>query len=79
MEMKVNLNKWGNSVAVRIPHSFIKQLGLQKDTSMEMSLENDKIVLTRKRFTLDHLLAGINSKNTHQETKTGKNLGKEIW
>ncbi len=79
MEMKINLNKWGNSMAVRIPNSFLKQLGISKDAELEMFLDGDKIVLTRNKFTLNGLLAGIKPQNIHPEIQSGKNIGKEIW
>ena len=44
--MKTRVQKWGNSLALRIPKSFADEAGLQKETSVEISLADGKIVVT---------------------------------
>jgi len=80
--MKTQVQKWGNSLALRIPKSFADEAGLQKATAVEMSLEDGKLVIspiTYVKPTLKQLLAKINSENLHHEVETGHAVGNETW
>lgn len=44
--MKTRVQKWGNSLALRIPKSFAIEVGLQKGSLVEMSIDNEKLVIT---------------------------------
>jgi antitoxin MazE len=80
--MKTRIQKWGNSLALRIPKSFAVEVGLEKDVPVEVSLINGKLVITpmsELEFTLDELLAQVTEQNLHQEVETGTALGSEIW
>ena len=44
--MKTRVQKWGNSLALRIPKSFASEVGLEKETSVEVSLSDGKLVIT---------------------------------
>ncbi len=44
--MKTTVQKWGNSYAVRIPKSFIKEVGLEYRTDVELTLEDGKLVIS---------------------------------
>ena len=46
--MELQLQKWGNSNGVRIPSCFLKSLGIKTQDKIEMTLENDKIVIAKK-------------------------------
>lgn len=79
--MKTCLKKWGNSLALRIPKSFASHVGLEPDATVELSLEEGKIIIApaTPSFKLEDLLAGITKLNLHGETDTGPAVGKEIW
>jgi antitoxin MazE len=80
--MKTRVQKWGNSLALRIPKSFADEVGLQKETSVEISLADGKLVIApvaRPKPTLKQLLAKITKDNLHHEFDTGPAVGKEIW
>ena len=36
--MKTRVQKWGNSLAVRIPKSFAAEVGLHEDAAVELSV-----------------------------------------
>jgi antitoxin MazE len=38
--MLSRVQKWGNTLAVRIPQTFAEQAGLSSDTSVELTLVN---------------------------------------
>ena len=80
--MKTRIQRWGNSLALRIPKSFASEAGLQKETSIELSVSDGKLIITpllEPGFTLKQLLSKINSDNLHHEIDTGKALGNETW
>ncbi len=80
--MKVKIQKWGNSLAVRIPKSFAVQTDIGQDSVVDLSvLEGSIIVKPEKkktRFTLEELLQGVTEENLHGEIDFGKPVGKEM-
>lgn len=80
--MKTRIQRWGNSLALRIPKSFAAEAGLQKETSIELSVSDGKLIITplaEPGFTLTQMLSKINEDNLHRETDTGKAVGNEVW
>jgi len=75
------IQKWGNSLALRIPKSFALETGLNHDAQVDISLEKGKIIITpvRATRTLDDLLAKITDENIHGEIPTGPAVGNEVW
>jgi antitoxin MazE len=68
--MKTSVQKWGNSLAVRIPKSFARDLDLENSSPVEIALEEGALVVRPDRehdWTLDTLLAGITDENIHAE------------
>ena len=80
--MKVKIQKWGNSLAVRIPKAFAVQTQIEQDSIVDMSLVNGGIVVKphkeRPKYTLKELLDGITEENIHAETEWGDAVGKEV-
>jgi len=80
--MKTRVQKWGNSLALRIPKSFADEVGLQKETSVEVSLADGKIIVTpvtKSKLTLEQLLSKVTKENLHHEVDTGSAVGNETW
>ena len=80
--MRTRVQKWGNSLALRIPKSFAAEVGLQKETSVEVSLADGKLVITpvaKPNLTLKELLAKVTKDNLHHEIDTGPAIGNETW
>jgi antitoxin MazE len=80
--METRIQKWGNSLALRIPQAFAADVGLLQDSPVELTLEEGRLVITpvrAGRFTLEDLLAGITPDNLHAEISTGAPMGKEVW
>ena len=80
--MKTRVQKWGNSLALRIPKSFANEVGLQRETSVEVSMADGKLVITpvaKPESTLKQLLAKITKDNLHHEVDTGSAVGNETW
>jgi antitoxin MazE len=79
--MVVTVQKWGNSLAIRIPGSYAKDISLQQGTSVDLIKEKDKLVIVPKKpgLKLKDLLTRINDDNIHKEEFTEGPVGKEIW
>jgi antitoxin MazE len=80
--MKTRIQKWGNSLALRIPKSFAVEVGLENETDVDVALADGKLVITpviKPGLDLEQLLAKVTVKNLHHEVDTGRVTGKEIW
>lgn len=80
--MKTKAQKWGNSLAVRIPRPFAEETGLENGSSIELSLEEGRLILspsTETSYTLKKLLQGITPENVHGELDRGRPVGREVW
>jgi antitoxin MazE len=80
--MKTKVQRWGNSLAVRIPKAFAEDLGLEEDASVEIGVVEGQLVLSpppARAFTLAKLLAQITEDNLHREVETGPAIGREVW
>lgn len=80
--MKTRVQRWGNSLALRIPRSFAAEAGLQADAAVELSLIEGRLVVERlapQPLTLDELLRGVTDDNLPGEWATGPAVGKEVW
>ena len=80
--MRTRVQKWGNSLALRIPKSFADEAGLQRETPVEVSLADGKLVITpvtRPKPSLRELLAKVTQENLHHEVDTGPAVGNETW
>jgi len=80
--MLTHIQKWGNSLALRIPQSVAREIGLSQDSSVEVSLVDGKLVVVpvaKRKLTLAKLLAQVTDENIHQEVVTGSAMGREAW
>ena len=71
-----------NSLSLRIPKLFAVEAGLDKDTPVEISLNQGKLVIsktTQDEYSLAELLGAITSENMHSEVDFGGPVGNEIW
>jgi antitoxin MazE len=80
--MKVQIQRWGNSLALRIPKSFAVESKIEQGSVVEVSLDGGKIVVkpvAEAEYTLEALLAGVTKRNLHAEVDAGGAVGKEVW
>lgn len=80
--MQGRIQKWGNSLALRIPKSFAEEVGIARDVPVDVSLADGKIIVEpvkRSVITLDQLLSQVTDDNRHHEIETGPAVGKETW
>jgi len=80
--MLTKVQKWGNSLALRIPKAFALDAQLENDSVVEVSLIDGQIIIkpvSMPVWSLEQLLAGITSQNIHHEIDTGDAVGNEVW
>jgi antitoxin MazE len=71
MPVQVLLAKWGNSLGLRVPRDIAARLGLAEGARVDVEASEDgRIIITRsrRRFTLDELLAGMTPDKEHPST-----------
>jgi len=80
--MRSKVQRWGNSLAVRIPKSFAQEIGVEDETAVEITVSGSDLVISPRAprpFSLEDLLRGITDENLHEEVSTGPPVGKEVW
>ncbi|MDZ4132313.1 MAG: AbrB/MazE/SpoVT family DNA-binding domain-containing protein [Dethiobacteria bacterium] len=81
--MLVKVQKWGNSLAVRIPRAFAGEINISENSSVNLTLIDGSINLKPTEniyeYRLDDLVEQVNENNLHSEYDSGKPEGKEIW
>jgi antitoxin MazE len=80
--MTTKVQKWGHSLAVRIPRALAGQMHLGPNSTVELHVEEGRLVLTpqeRPRYTLAMLLAGVTNENRHQVSLEDSPVGEEAW
>jgi len=78
---KVQLVKWGNSHAVRLPKSVLPQANIRGGDQLDISVENGRIALqpATPRLALSDLVARMTPRNIHREPDWGGRAGSEVW
>jgi len=80
--MLTKVQKWGNSLALRIPKAFARDAQLENESLVEITIVEGQIVITpveAPSWSLEELLAGINKKNIHHEVDASPAVGNEVW
>ena len=76
------IDRWGNSLGLRLPKTLTEQLSLNEGSTVVVTLEKNALVLRpqkRKDETLKQLLEHITPDNLHGAVDWGKPQGKEVW
>ncbi len=85
--MKAKIQRWGNSLALRIPKSVAALSSLKENSEVDLGISKNKLVIravkpkkdVRKRYKLSELLRKLRPENLREEIETGRPVGKEIW
>ena len=80
--MQTKIQKWGNSLGLRIPKSFAAQAGVEAGSEVDLSLEDGELVIRPKRvpkYDLRVLLRRVTAENVHTEAESGQPVGWEVW
>ena len=78
--MTIKVQKWGNSLGVRIPKKIANSLHLISGTEVEVTVKEQTIIIKNNYSELDRLLQDINQSNIHKEQFVEEDRqGNEAW
>jgi antitoxin MazE len=75
------VQKWGNSLAVRIPARLAETLSMREGTQVDLECKSGAIVMrpkSRPRYRLSQLLRTCTPATLHGETDFGPDVGAEV-
>lgn len=79
--MNTKIQRWGNSLAVRIPKHIAEAVSLDAGAQVHVEERDGIITITpaspKVIYDLDALLDGITPENTHAPVSTGRPIGRE--
>jgi antitoxin MazE len=76
MAISTDVSKWGNSLGIRIPQAYAKQLGITADSKVNISVEDGKIVISRG-VSFDDMMASLSAVNLPVAEDLGSPVGRE--
>ena len=80
--MNATIQKWGNSLALRIPKAVARDTHLENGSVVSLAVRQGKVVIEpaqKGKYRLDDLLKGVSKKNLHKSVNTGPAVGREAW
>ncbi|PIQ92429.1 MAG: AbrB/MazE/SpoVT family DNA-binding domain-containing protein [Parcubacteria group bacterium CG11_big_fil_rev_8_21_14_0_20_39_22] len=81
MKTTTRIQKWGNSLAVRLPRGLADSRNLQEGSEVSLSSKGQEIVMKSlaNEETLKGMVSMISKDNLHKEFRWGDHKGKELW
>jgi antitoxin MazE len=80
--MQTKIQKWGNSLGLRIPRSFAAEAQVEEGATVDLSVEDGRLLvrpLRVRKYSLNGLLRKVSRRNLHRKVATGKAVGREAW
>ena len=80
--MQTKIQKWGNSLGLRIPKAFAVEAHVTEGSTVDLSVENGGLLIRphrARKYVLSELLRRVNPRNVHGEVATGAPVGRETW
>lgn len=78
--MQAKVQRWGNSLALRLPKAVAEQVGIREGSSIDLEVRSGMLTLrARHQYRLQDLLAQIRPGNRHAEVSFGSRKGREEW
>ncbi|MFG1421913.1 AbrB/MazE/SpoVT family DNA-binding domain-containing protein [Roseixanthobacter liquoris] len=80
--MITTIAKWGNSMALRLPAAFVREIAVREGTSVDISIVDGALVVRpvepMPTYDLDTLLRQISDDNRHDEVLASPSVGNEF-
>lgn len=78
--MTATIQKWGNSLALRIPKAVAKQIQIQEGDPVFLKVGAAELTVKAvpKTLDLDDLLSKVTPENIHPENDWGADRGREV-
>jgi antitoxin MazE len=77
--MRVTLSKWGNSLALRVPKDVAELAGFQEGQALELTLDGQSIVISKKRYDIDEMVRDMREKQPPEFDFDDPPRGTEFW
>src|SRR2546426_4381033 len=80
--MRVPVQKWGNSLALRIPKPFAEDVGVSEGTVVDVSISKGRLIaapVAPRRGRLKDLLPRVTKRHLDGDLRTGPPIGREGW
>lgn len=78
--MESNIFKIGNSLAMRIPMTYVKEMGINKGDKMNMIKEGNELRISKADDTsIEELFKGYEGNYQAEEIDWGEPKGDEVW
>lgn len=80
--MEAKLQKWGNSVGIRIPHSILKELNLRINDCVNIEKVEDKVVISKQikpKISLRKRFEEYHGENLAKDFSWDEAVEREIW
>ena len=78
--MQTNIQKWGNSLGVRIPVHMVQALSIHAGIAVDILMENKQIIIRPKKYSLHDLVDQITEENKHPlQYNDDEVVGLEEW
>jgi antitoxin MazE len=80
--MNATIQKWGNSLALRIPKAVARDTQLKNGSVVNLAVRKGMVIIEpvkKSTYQLDELLKGVSKKNIHASVDTGPAVGREVW
>lgn len=78
--MQTRVQKWGNSLGVRIPKDIADKLCIKNGVTVNLEILDHNIIIIPAISELDLLLDNITDANCHHEELEDDNIwGNELW
>jgi antitoxin MazE len=77
--MRASLARWGNSLAVRVPKEVAASVGLREGAALDLTVEDGALVLRRRRYDLDELVAAMAGAEPPPLILEDEPRGSEVW
>ena len=77
--MQAVVQKWGNSLGLRIPSFWAKDNNIKNGSKIEIIAEKGKMIILPQKKSLEDFMNLVTDKNLHSEINTFEAVGKEEW
>ena len=78
--MQTRIQKWGNSLGLRIPRSLAAEAQVEEGATVDLSVEDGRLLvrpLRVRKYDLRGLLRKVGRRKLHGEVSTGKAVSRE--
>ena len=77
--MQAVVQKWGNSLGLRIPSIWAKDNQIKNGSKIEVIAEKGRMIILPQKKSLEDMMEQVTDQNLHAEIETFEAAGKEEW